>query len=195
MMSTDLSRRAVLAGAAGGLAMSATGAAGAEPKPAFGYCLNTSTVRDRDGKSRPITELIEIASKAGYDAVEPWTSENDAYLKGGGTLKELRKRFVDAGLKVPDVIGFAEWVVEEPERREVILRERAEVRRHLRGPAEFGFARPEFRREVGLIPRVSRKGGRDRGRADPGYADAEVVVFGLHAGTLSRDCGSGVAPL
>ena len=47
-MSTDISRRAVLAGAAGaagGLAMSAT-ATGAEPaKAGFGYCLNTSTVR------------------------------------------------------------------------------------------------------------------------------------------------------
>ena len=116
-MSTDISRRAVLAGVAGGLAMN-TSAVRAEPaKAGFGYCLNTSTVRDKDGKSRPITELIDIAAKAGYAAVEPWISEIDEYTKGGGTLDDLRKRIADAGLVVPDAIGFAEWIVEDADRR------------------------------------------------------------------------------
>ncbi len=116
-MSTDISRRAVLAGVAGGLAMN-TSAVRAEPaKAGFGYCLNTSTVRDKDGKSRPITELIDIAAKAGYAAIEPWISEIDAYTGTGGTLDDLRKRVADAGLVVPDAIGFAEWIVEDAERR------------------------------------------------------------------------------
>ena len=55
--------------------------------------------------------ITEGLAKAGYDAFEPWTSEIDAYLKGGGTLKELRKRITDAGLQVPDVIGFAEFTM------------------------------------------------------------------------------------
>ena len=76
-------------------------------KPAFKYCLNTSTVRDKDGKSRPILELIDIAARAGYDAIEPWTSEIDEYVKTGGTLKELRKRIEESGLRVADVIGFS----------------------------------------------------------------------------------------
>ncbi len=119
-MNSNLSRRAVLAGVAGGLAMTtATTPARAEtPQPkSFSYCLNTSTVRDKDGKSRSITDLIDIASKAGYAAFEPWISEIDAYLKTGGTLKELRKRITDAGLAVPDVIGFSEWIVEDAGRR------------------------------------------------------------------------------
>ncbi|QEL14600.1 sugar phosphate isomerase/epimerase family protein [Limnoglobus roseus] len=82
----------------------------------FQFCLNTSTVRD-NGKSRPIGQLVEIASKAGYDAIEPWIAELDVYLKGGGSLKELGKRIADAGLKVPSAIGFAEWIVEDETRR------------------------------------------------------------------------------
>jgi sugar phosphate isomerase/epimerase len=114
-MTTDVSRRGLLT-AAGGLAMTASARA-ADPKPGFRYCLNTSTVRDKDGKSRPITELIDIASKAGYDAIEPWISELDDYVKSGGTLEDLGKRFKDAGLAVPDAIGFAEWIVEDADRR------------------------------------------------------------------------------
>ena len=116
-MNSDLSRRAVLAGVAGGLAMNTTDTRAEPAKAGFGYCLNTSTVRDKDGKSRPITELIDIAAKAGYDAVEPWISEIDAYTASGGTLDDLGKRIADAGLVVPDAIGFAEWIVEDADRR------------------------------------------------------------------------------
>src|SRR5215204_3824710 len=98
-MNGDISRRAVLAGVAGGLAMTATETPGADapgsPKSGFGYCLNTSTVRDKDGKSRSITDLIEVASKAGYDAIEPWISELDEYTKTGGKLEDLGKRIKD----------------------------------------------------------------------------------------------------
>jgi 2-keto-myo-inositol isomerase len=120
MHSVTVSRREWLAGLAGTTAITVAAQGNEEQEPgkaSFGYCLNTSTVRDKDGRSRPITELIDIAKTAGYDAIEPWISEIDGYLKAGGTLKELRKRFEDAGLKVPDVIGFAEWIVEDEGRR------------------------------------------------------------------------------
>src|SRR5437763_2597902 len=115
MPTEPVSRREWLA-AAGTAAVAATASAdapGSLGKPMYKFCLNTSTVRDKDGKSRPITDLIDIAAKAGYDAFEPWVSEIDEYLKTGGTLKELRKRIEGAGLKVADVIGFAEWIVED----------------------------------------------------------------------------------
>lgn len=113
------SRRELLAVGAATTAAIATSRAAAPAEP-FGYCLNTSTVRESEGqwgKPRPIVDLIAIASKAGYSAIEPWVSELDAYVKSVGTPKELGKRFADAGLKVPDAIGFAEWLVEDPERR------------------------------------------------------------------------------
>jgi sugar phosphate isomerase/epimerase len=115
-MNAEITRRTLLAGAAGGLAMATSTAA--EPKAhSFGFCLNTSTVRDADGKSRPIVDLIDIASKAGYQGIEPWIGEINDHVKAGGTLKDLKKRIDDAGLQVPDAIGFAEWIVEDPERR------------------------------------------------------------------------------
>lgn len=123
-MREPITRRALLAGAAatGASAMIAAEPKPADPKPAepFGYCLNTSTVRLLEGqwgKSRPIVELIDITAKAGYQAIEPWVSELDEHVKGGGTLKDLGKRIADAGLQVPDAIGFAEWVVEDEARR------------------------------------------------------------------------------
>jgi 2-keto-myo-inositol isomerase len=160
-MSTDISRRAVLAGAAGaagGLAMSAT-ATGAEPvKTGFGYCLNTSTVRDKDGKSRAITDLIDIASKAGYDAIEPWISEIDAYTSGGGKLEDLAKRIKDAGLVVPDAIGFAEWIVEDPERRKKGLEQ---AKRDMDKVARIGGSRL-------AAPPVGATGGMSK-RDDPKF--------------------------
>ncbi len=112
-------RRELLLGTAAALSAAvATPAVAAEPKPSgFGLCLNTSTVRNAEGKSRPLIELIDIATKAGYDAIEPWVGEIEEYVKGGGTLPDLKKRFADAGLAVPDAIGFAEWIVEDPARR------------------------------------------------------------------------------
>jgi sugar phosphate isomerase/epimerase len=137
-MGGEISRRAMMAGVAGGLAMSATETYAqppARPKLPFGFCLNTSTVRDKDGKSRPVTELIDIAAKAGYDAVEPWTQEIEVYLDGGGTLKELRKQVEQCGLKVPDVIGFAEWIVEDADRRKKGLEQ---AKRYMGWAAELG---------------------------------------------------------
>ncbi len=130
----------------------------AQPKPSFGFCLNTSTVRDKDGKSRPIAELIDIAAKAGYDAIEPWTQEIDAYLKTGGTLKELRKRIEQAGLKVPDVIGFAEWIVEDEARRKKGLEM---AKRDMGWAAELGCPRI-------AAPPVGATGGQSK-RDDPKF--------------------------
>ncbi len=121
MPAAKLTRRGALAGAAAGvLATEASGTQHTNPGEPFGYCLNTSTVRLPEGawgKSRPITELIDIAAKAGYRAIEPWVSELADFQKAGGSLKEIAKRIADAGLVVPDAIGFAEWVVDDPARR------------------------------------------------------------------------------
>jgi sugar phosphate isomerase/epimerase len=127
-------------------------------KTTFGFSLNTSTVRDKDGKSRPITDLIDIAAKAGYDAIEPWVSEIDEYLKGGGTLKDLRKRIDGAGLKVADVIGFSEWLVEDETRRKKGLEQ---AKRDMGWAAELGS--PSI-----AAPPVGATGGMSK-RDDPKY--------------------------
>jgi sugar phosphate isomerase/epimerase len=49
---------------------------------------------------------VQIAAKAGYDAIEPWDGELAEFEKGGGNLKELGKEIKDLGLFVPSVIGL-----------------------------------------------------------------------------------------
>jgi sugar phosphate isomerase/epimerase len=87
-------------------------AADAEP---FGYCLNTSTI---SGQKLGIVEVIEIAAKAGYRAIEPWIRELDEYTRQGGSLRDLGKRLRDLGVSVESAIGFATWVVDDDARRE-----------------------------------------------------------------------------
>src|SRR5947209_17258457 len=164
-MSTDVSRRAMLA-AAGGLAMSATKADAEPTKTGFGYCLNTSTVRDKDGKSRPVVELIEIAAKAGYDAIEPWISELDEYVKTGGKLEDLAKRIKDAGLVVPDAIGFAEWIVEDEGRRKKGLEQ---AKRDMDAVQQIGGKRL-------AAPPVGATGGGSR-RDDPKFTQPVVDLL------------------
>ncbi len=76
--------------------------------PALKYCLNTSTIQ---GEVVPIVEQIEIARKAGYDAIEFWLRDIDKYVSSGGTLSELRTRIADAGLTVESAIAFAPWIL------------------------------------------------------------------------------------
>ena len=96
----------------------------AQQSPTPQFSLNTSTIRlpaGQWGKTRPLVESIAIAAEAGYGAIEPWVSEIEDYIKAGGTARELGKRIADAGLAVPNAIGFAEWLVTDPVRRKTGL--------------------------------------------------------------------------
>jgi len=112
-MTIDISRRALLASTAA-LAVAPSLAAAESAPPRFGLCLNTSTIREQ--KIGIVAEL-ELAAKTGYDAVEPWVRELDEFVKAGGSLKDLGKRVADLGLKIPDAIGFPEWIVDDDARR------------------------------------------------------------------------------
>ncbi len=90
-MKGDWTRRAWLASAAGGglaMAASATEPKNRKPEEPFRYGLNTATLM---GQKLSIVEEVEIASRAGYQAIEPWVRELDQYVKGGGNLKDSRQ--------------------------------------------------------------------------------------------------------
>ena len=78
------------------------------------FCFNTATLR---GQKKRISELVEIVSKAGYQAIEPWIGEIEAHKNSGKSLKDLAKQIRDAGLEVPSAIGFAEWIVDDAGKR------------------------------------------------------------------------------
>src|SRR5664279_5092847 len=127
-MNTDkLSRREALAG--GGLlvgaavlgewrALAAAPPRAPEPAPLtpapFRYCLNTATLR---GQKLGILKEIEVAAKAGYQAIEPWVASIEAYQKEGGSLPDLKRRIAELGLTVESAIGFPQWIVDDDTKR------------------------------------------------------------------------------
>ncbi|MGE0755751.1 MAG: sugar phosphate isomerase/epimerase family protein [Pirellulaceae bacterium] len=83
-------------------------------EPPFQYCLNMSTIR---GQKLSVPDQVDLAAKAGYDAIEPWMGDLTQYVQQGGSVSDLRKRIEDAGLTVASAIGFAEWIVDDDSRR------------------------------------------------------------------------------
>jgi sugar phosphate isomerase/epimerase len=101
----------------------------------FRYCLNTSTIR---GQKLGLEKEVEVAAEAGYDAVEPWVQGVQAYAKGGGDLRDLRKRITDFGLTVESAITFPRWAVDDDAVRAQAV---AQVRREMDLLAQIGGKR------------------------------------------------------
>jgi sugar phosphate isomerase/epimerase len=71
----------------------------------FRYCLNTGTLQ---GYKLKLAEIVEVAAKAGFQAIEPWVNLIDA---------DLGRRIADLGLTVEGAIGFSQWIVDDPAQR------------------------------------------------------------------------------
>ena len=123
----------VLAGLGAGAAASAP--APADAAGGFRYCLNTATLQ---GFKLGVVELVGIAAKAGYAAVEPWLSNLNSYVQQGGSLAELRRRIADLGLSVESAIAFAQWIVDDRTKRDAAL---DQVRREMDVVAQIGGKR------------------------------------------------------
>lgn len=190
-MANQFTRRAFLHGAsAAGVGL--TGMAGQAARAAapatyqggvsrWPICLNTSTIRPT-----PFEEKIQIAHEAGYDGIEVWVNELEAYEKEVGDLKALGARIRDMGMFVPNVIGLWNCMPDTMEAWEESL---VATRERLRMAAAVGS------RHVAAIPTPDRadfdlKWGADRyrdlvriGRDDYGISVAvEFVGFlkGVH---------------
>ncbi len=116
-MPHSISRRNILQfiGASAGATLlpdigNATTPAAPPVAPAFTYCLNMATIR---GHNLGFVKELETASKAGFRSVEIWIDTLQAYLDGGGTLDDAKKRLQDTGITVANCIGFAQWIVED----------------------------------------------------------------------------------
>lgn len=112
------SRRQWLTAAGVGTALFAVpprqAAAEEKPKERFRYCLNTATIR---GQNLNALQEVEIAERAGYDAIEPWLDKLQQYERDGKSIKDLGKRIKDKGLTVEDAIAFPSWIVDDEARR------------------------------------------------------------------------------
>jgi len=79
-------------------------------KSNFLFCLNTSTIR---GQKLSLPEMIEISAKAGFDGMEIWINEIEAYVASGKSLVSLKKLFSDAKIEPLNAIGFAPWMAQD----------------------------------------------------------------------------------
>lgn len=80
----------------------------------FKFCLNTSTIR---GQKLTVEKYVDIAARAGYDALELWIPDLKAYVSEGKTLKGLKKILNDSKVTVEDAIAFSAWMVDDEQQR------------------------------------------------------------------------------
>lgn len=106
-----------------------------ETADSFTYCLNMATIR---GHKLGFIKELEIASKAGFRSVEIWMDTLQAYLDKGGSLKDAKKRLDDLGVKVENLIGFAEWIAEDEATRSKALEQ---MKREMDMMAQLGCKR------------------------------------------------------
>ena len=97
-----------------GVAISQDAPPASAAKPRVKYCLNMSTIREQ---KLSVPDQVDLAAKAGYDAIEPWMGELHKFVESGGSVSDLKKRIADHGLAVASAIGFADWIVDDDARR------------------------------------------------------------------------------
>jgi 2-keto-myo-inositol isomerase len=83
-------------------------------KSNFSFCLNTSTIMKQN---IGLMAEIELAAKAGYNGIEIWIRTLEAFVKAGGNLKDVKQKANDLGIVIEDAIGFAPWIVDDPNER------------------------------------------------------------------------------
>jgi 2-keto-myo-inositol isomerase len=122
-MDLQVTRRGFLAAstaAGAAITQTSTGATRAvtRRRPRLTYCLNTSTI---SGQKLPLREMVELTARVGYDGIEPWVRDIEAYVGAGGDLADLSKRIADLGLRVEGAIGFCHWIVDDAAARGAAL--------------------------------------------------------------------------
>jgi 2-keto-myo-inositol isomerase len=83
-------------------------------KRPFRISINASTI---SGYKLPVKKQIDLCAKAGFDGIELWTRDVDAFIDQGGSYDDLRRQLNDSGLLLENMIGFATWFADDPIKR------------------------------------------------------------------------------
>ena len=70
-------------------------------KRPFRVCLNVSTIA---GYKLPVQKQIDLCAEAGFEGIELWTRDVDAFVKQGGTYETLRRQLEGSGLLLENMI-------------------------------------------------------------------------------------------
>jgi sugar phosphate isomerase/epimerase len=84
-----------------------------------------------------VKQQVRVAAEAGFEGIELWVKDIDAYLANGGTLHDLRTYILDTGIAVVNAIAFFKWADADERTRE---RGFAQAEREMRILAELGGA-------------------------------------------------------
>ena len=106
--------------------------------------LNNSTIQPAG-----LLEKIEIARDVGYDAIELWVTDVEAWLEQGKSLDDVRKRLDDSGLLRPSMIFLKGWCERDADRRAEgleVCRQRLEI------AARLGVERMVAGPPHGIVP-------------------------------------------
>ena len=72
-------------------------------KRPFRVCLNVSTIA---GYKLPVQKQIDLCAEAGFEGIELWTRDVDAFVKQGGTYETLRRQLEGSGLFIGEYDRF-----------------------------------------------------------------------------------------
>ncbi|WP_274650774.1 sugar phosphate isomerase/epimerase family protein [Paenibacillus humicola] len=64
-----------------------------------------------------LKEQIRIAAEAGYEGIEIWVRDMEAYTAEGGSLGELKRYAADSGIAIANAIAFFKWSDKDAEVR------------------------------------------------------------------------------
>jgi sugar phosphate isomerase/epimerase len=107
----------------------------------FKTALNTSTLFPFE---LDVEQQVRVAAEAGYQGIELWMKDIDAYMARGGTIRDLRAYIADSGVAVVNAIAFFKWADADAATREAGF---AQAQREMRTLAELGcpaVAAPPF---------------------------------------------------
>lgn len=100
----------------------------------FKTALNASTLFPFE---LDLPQQVEIAARAGYEGIEIWMKDLEAYIAAGGSLTALRAQIADAGVTVANAIAFFPWADADAD---VQARGMAQAEREMQLLSEVGCA-------------------------------------------------------
>ncbi|SHM75425.1 sugar phosphate isomerase/epimerase family protein [Gracilibacillus kekensis] len=72
----------------------------------FKFAINTSTIIPFD---LSVIDQVKVAAEAGYDGIELWVKDLQAFLEKGGSLNELTDCLKESDIEVVNAISFFKW--------------------------------------------------------------------------------------